>query len=55
MMVFLPMRGHFRYPWVPSTMKFGEKIFGKDSLMFFDSYPKKIRMAFFFKDTEKMG
>ena len=36
-------------------MKFGEKIFGKDSLMFVDSYPKEKKMAFFFKDTEKIG
>ena len=36
-------------------MKFGEKIFGKDSLMFFVSYSKENRMAFFFKDTEIMG
>ena len=50
--------GFFAYAglfWVPSTMKFGEKIFEKDSLMFFDSYSKEIRMAFFFKDTEIMG
>ena len=51
-MVFLPMRGHFGYPLVPSTMKFDEKIFAKDSLMFFYSYPKENKMAFLFKDTE---
>ena len=43
-MVFPPMRGHFGYPWVPSTIKFGEKIFEKDSLMFCDSYSKEIRL-----------
>ena len=53
--VFQPMWGYFGYPWVPSTMKIGEKIFSKDSLMFFDSYPKENKMVFFFKDTEKKG
>ena len=27
--VFWPMRGHFGYPLVPSTLKFLKKIFGK--------------------------
>ena len=36
-------------------IKFGEKIFGKDSLMFFYSYPKENEMAFFFKNAEIMG
>ena len=36
-------------------MKFGEKNSAKDSLKFFDSYPKEKKMALFLKDTEIRG